>query len=789
LAFQDERSSAKDSPAAESAASADPLVEFLNQRRAAWTSSAAELPRRELYYTLWSAARDIAGGGDGLVTTPLASSKQDIDVEPDFLGELAAAGMADRLACRPEDLGPRWTAFEPKLRKAIEAIFPGRARDRLRTLAIGAAKARANGGRAGDDDVLQLGDATAPRTLAEAHQFAVLQVRANRGVLAAAALPLLGALSGSDLADAVLQQIRRAPLAATLKARRPWLRLAFWAAAGDALLRVRGLGLRRLARNPAMLRQILRYRLRHALAVGLEATLRVDLQPLARQGGLSRHCEVLARLAADANRERPPAAPACRHPAERFTRGAVGPGPTTSWDEFFQAEDPWNYAGSDYERLKYDDTLELIPPGPHISALELACAEGHFTIRLAPCVGSLLATDISERALERAKARCAGQSNVAFRQLDFMRQLLSGQYDLIVCSEVLYHAGPRLPAVAANVVGALRAGGLLVATHANQITDEPQATGFDWGLDYGSRTIGETFASIPGLVLEREIHRPLYRVQVFRKLAEGAPRAAAVLDRRPLAVTLEPTVARNVVWGGGESRIAAIRREVALSLPILLYRRVAPIEDARPERSTISPEAFEEQMAWLRRRGFRSVTAEQLADSLAANEPLLGRPVMITFEDAHAGFVEHAWPILQKHDLPPTLFVAPGEIGDAPALGWADVAELSASGVAIESHGFSRRALTRPSVRAAYRELLRSRAAIEKAAGRAPISISYPFGALDAVVERIAVECGYRLGFSTTPGLATLADNPLRLPRLEITNQDDLAAFARKLGQAEAASG
>ena len=161
---------------------------------------------------------------------------------------------------------------------------------------------------------------------------------------------------------------------------------------------------------------------------------------------------------------------------------------------------------------------------------------------------------------------------------------------------------------------------------------------------------------------------------------------------------------------------------------------------------------------------------------------------MITFEDVCPEFRDHAWPILQKHDLPPTLFMAPGETAGASALSWTDIAELSANGVSIESHGFSRRALTRLSVQGVYRELLTAAAAIEQATGRAPISISYPRGALDAVVERIAVECGYRLGFATTPALATLADNPLRLPRLEITNEDDLDAFVRKLGRANAAS-
>jgi hypothetical protein len=281
-------------------------------------------PAHELYGVVWLAARDIAAGGDGLASATPARLSLAIDVEPDLLGELAAASVAEGLACRPEAMGPRWPEFEPKLRKMIEAIFPGRARNRLRALALGVAKARANSGRAGDDDVLTLGDRTAPRALADARQLTILQLRTNEATLAAAALPLLGPLTGSDLVDAILQQVSRTPLAAAVKARRPWRRPVFWVAAGRALLALHGLGLRRLTHDPAMLRQVARHRARHAVAVGLQAVLRADLKPLVRQGGPSEHGEAVARLAWEARQLHPPAAPG-RHGSTEARSGRNGP--------------------------------------------------------------------------------------------------------------------------------------------------------------------------------------------------------------------------------------------------------------------------------------------------------------------------------------------------------------------------------------------------------------------------------------------------------------------------------
>ncbi|MGO7426287.1 SAM-dependent methyltransferase, partial [Rhizobium ruizarguesonis] len=107
------------------------------------------------------------------------------------------------------------------------------------------------------------------------------------------------------------------------------------------------------------------------------------------------------------------------------------------WEHIFERPDPWNYV-SVYEQVKYAQTLSLIPEGIE-KALELACAEGIFTEKLARKVGRLTATDISQRAIDRAVERCRDHSNVELHVLDFVRQDLPPEQDLVVCSEVLYY--------------------------------------------------------------------------------------------------------------------------------------------------------------------------------------------------------------------------------------------------------------------------------------------------------------------------------------------------------------
>ncbi len=177
------------------------------------------------------------------------------------------------------------------------------------------------------------------------------------------------------------------------------------------------------------------------------------------------------------------------------------------WEDLFEKPDPWNYESA-YEQIKYERTLSLLPDEPIARALELACAEGHFTRQLASRVTTLLAADISQRALDRARERCGHLDNVEFRRLDFFDDPLPGGMDLIVCSEVLYYADDlvKLRRIAEKLRSALAPGGRILTAHAFIITDDPARTGFDWDHAFGAETIARVFGETAELCVG-EIHR------------------------------------------------------------------------------------------------------------------------------------------------------------------------------------------------------------------------------------------------------------------------------------------
>ena len=183
------------------------------------------------------------------------------------------------------------------------------------------------------------------------------------------------------------------------------------------------------------------------------------------------------------------------------------------WDAVFYREDPWDYTSA-YEQQKYMHTLDMIPGESLSSVLEVGCAEGHFTKMLAGRAQNIRAVDISKRALDRAIKRCAGLENIKFDQHDISHGVYPGQYDLIICSEILYYLRDKyaVERFAKQIKESLPLGGHLLMTHANMVSDDKSQTGFDFN-EIGAKFIGKTFSSEPGLEFIRELQTDLYRVQ------------------------------------------------------------------------------------------------------------------------------------------------------------------------------------------------------------------------------------------------------------------------------------
>lgn len=461
---------------------------------------------------------------------------------------------------------------------------------------------------------------------------------------------------------------------------------------------------------------------------------------------------------------------------------------------FSRSRDPWVYR-SPYEQLKYQQTLDLIPATAG-RGLELACAEGDFTEMFAGRVGQLVAGDISQLALDRAKRRCDGLSNVEFRRLDLMVDPLPSGLDAIVCSEVLYFVGlDRLPTVAAKLAAALALGGVLVLAHANMTVDAPDQPGFDWGLLYGALTIGRTFAADPDLRFVKELQSRHYRIQLFRKDTRSSGEAPRGHEPESIEAIPSAEPIATVAATFRPASAAASRAEAPIEtwrLPILMYHRVAPAGSPRTRRYRVSPGDFDRQMGYLADSGFYTVSTDQWREAIHYRTPLPGRAMIITFDDGYRDFAEHAWPVLRRHGLGATMFIVSDRVGTAnawdwmyrdevPLLDWAEIRDLASQGVEFGSHSATHRSLTAAPPEEAARELLRSRLILSRELGRPVSAVAYPYGDADPVVQQMAGHVGYLYGFTCRWGRARHDDPLLGLPRIEVDGTGSFADFVAKL--------
>lgn len=464
---------------------------------------------------------------------------------------------------------------------------------------------------------------------------------------------------------------------------------------------------------------------------------------------------------------------------------------------FATRSDPWDYTGA-YEEIKYGQTLRLIPNALFKSALEIGCAEGHFTSKLAARVGQLVAADISQIALERAARRCAQFENISWLRLDLVNDPLPGSFDLIVCSENLYYLRDRqeLDCIGRKLAAALKPGGYLLTAHAHLVIDAPAEPGFSWNHPFGGRVIGETIAALPGLKLVSEIRTDAYRIQLFQRRSpvhfsfqrEPEPKIEFA-DHGPLP----PEIARQFLKTGGEPSRGADWNDRTSQLPIMMYHRIAPGGSRTIARYRITPAVFEEQLRYLREAGYHSISLAEWRAAMESRHPAPGRAVVLTFDDGDVDFQTYAWPLLKRYGFSATVFLVAGEIGGwniwdgtirdrFRLLGWAEIHQLQQEGVEFGAHSFHHVPLTALSNADVVKQGARARAVLEHELGTRVEMFAYPYGDVDATVQQLIGASGYVYGLTCHARRSRLQDNLLDLPRLEVSGVESFRDFVLKLG-------
>jgi len=216
-------------------------------------------------------------------------------------------------------------------------------------------------------------------------------------------------------------------------------------------------------------------------------------------------------------------------------------------------------------------------------------------------------------------------------------------------------------------------------------------------------------------------------------------------------------------------------------VPVLMYHHV------RPDGGMIAatPEHFEDQLRWLSRRGYRTLSTDEFTRHLQG-QGVPRRSVLITFDDGYLDNWVYAEPLLRRYGMRATVFVVTGWVGNGPVrpqlggegplpetpehrecerriesgcadeviLRWSEILTMRDRGV-MEFHSHTHTHTRWDQQDAAVKnmrmrdELTRSRNCLRQHLGEVSDQLCWPQGYFDDDYVRIAQDVGFRYLYTT----------------------------------------
>ncbi len=184
-------------------------------------------------------------------------------------------------------------------------------------------------------------------------------------------------------------------------------------------------------------------------------------------------------------------------------------------DVYSHNDDPWQFETSEYERNKYQATVQALPRSSYKQGFEIGCSIGVLTELLAKKCRSLLSIDTAEKPLVRARQRLADVPHVTLQKMEVPDQFPEQKFDLIVISEVGYYlVMPDLKRLAQKIISHMDDGGHLLLVHWTPFVHDYPLTGDEVHESFLQLSgEGQPFKHLNGF------RHDTYRLDLFQKQA------------------------------------------------------------------------------------------------------------------------------------------------------------------------------------------------------------------------------------------------------------------------------
>lgn len=204
-------------------------------------------------------------------------------------------------------------------------------------------------------------------------------------------------------------------------------------------------------------------------------------------------------------------------------------------------------------------------------------------------------------------------------------------------------------------------------------------------------------------------------------------------------------------------------------VPILMYHQIDPIPQGSPfvQGLYVTPEIFEQQLAYLVKKNYKSITPEELYALLKSKQNPLQKSVMITFDDSKSSQYRNAYPLLKKYGLTGIFYV----ISNRTGITYTQLREMSENGMIMGSHTSTHIDLTKETnSEKLYSEIVGSRDVLRDSFNQNISSIAYPGCVIDTKGYPFVNQAGYLIGVSCGKSIDHTLNKRLSLSRVHVSN-------------------
>jgi len=201
-------------------------------------------------------------------------------------------------------------------------------------------------------------------------------------------------------------------------------------------------------------------------------------------------------------------------------------------------------------------------------------------------------------------------------------------------------------------------------------------------------------------------------------------------------------------------------------------------QDARVTGLHVTPSQLDQQLAYLQRAGYTTITLDDLTAALQTGAALPARPLILTFDDGYQDFYTAAYPLLQRYNDKATIYIITGRVGKPGYLNWEQLAELAASPlITVGAHTRTHPQLAKHSAGRVRDELDGGKADLEQHLHIGVRHLAYPSGSYDKQTIEQARNSGYVTAVTVRSGIRERADKLLEMPRVFVKGDASLQAL------------